>query len=89
MRILKLGFRLLFLKSLYDNVSEAWIPELPVLCELSQIDIIVVATELFLGGEALEGLLVFNEVVIFDISPFFIDISLIKIILIKGHKWRL
>lgn len=53
MWILKLGFRLLFLKCLYDNVSEAWIPELPVLCELGQIYVIIVPTELSLGREAL------------------------------------
>jgi hypothetical protein len=78
----KLRLRLLLLQSSNDGVRKPALSELFVLRKLGKVDIVVVSAELSLNRVSLQRLLVLNEVIVLDVSPFFVYVSLVKIVFV-------
>lgn len=84
----ELRLRLLLLQGSNDGVRQPALSELFVLGELSKVDVVVVSAELRLHRVSLQRLLVLNEVIVLDVSPFFVDVSLVEVVFVQGNKWR-
>lgn len=84
--LLKLRLGFLILECLYYLFGNAWVSKFSVRCKLSQCYIIVVATEHILSRLSVQWNITLFEVVVLDISPLFIYVFLIKVILIRRDE---
>jgi len=87
-RILLLRRCLLFVDCLLNGFSYTGIDHRLVLDKLLNLVIVVVAVEHGLHGMPPQLLLILNELLIFEVTPLFIDVLLVEVVLKRWNERR-